>query len=124
MLLPCCNGDVLDNVGHKNIKLSNVIVSDILDSDHLQIIFHVQDNVGTKDVSAAFWKFTDWERFRCLDTNLISPKISSAVEADKVARAFTASTASAYSKRKRRGNCNRKPGIQDENVSQSGLEMN
>jgi hypothetical protein len=32
------NGDVLDIVVHKNIRLSNVIASDILDSDHLPII--------------------------------------------------------------------------------------
>jgi hypothetical protein len=37
---PVGNGDVLDIVVHRNIRLSNVIVSDILDSDHLPIIFH------------------------------------------------------------------------------------
>jgi hypothetical protein len=38
---PAGNGDVLDIVVHKNIKVSDVIVSDILDSDHLPIIFHI-----------------------------------------------------------------------------------
>jgi hypothetical protein len=45
---PVGNGDVLDIVVHKNIRLSNVIVSDILDSDHLPIIFHILDHVKTK----------------------------------------------------------------------------
>jgi hypothetical protein len=55
------NGDVLDNVVHKNIRLSNVIVSDILDSDHLPIIFHILDQVRTKTISAPLQKCTDWE---------------------------------------------------------------
>jgi exonuclease III len=46
------NGDVLDIVVHSNIRLSNVIVSDILDSDHLPIIFHILDHVRTHNLSA------------------------------------------------------------------------
>jgi hypothetical protein len=65
------NGDVLDIVVHKNMRLSNVIVSDILDSDHLPIIFHILDHVRTKIVSAPLEKFTDWERFQSLASNLI-----------------------------------------------------
>jgi hypothetical protein len=42
------NGDVLEIVIHKNIRPSNVIVSDIFDSDHLPIILHILDNVRTK----------------------------------------------------------------------------
>jgi hypothetical protein len=57
------NGDVLDIMVHKNIRLSNVIVSDILDSDLLPIIFHILDHVRTENVSAPLKKFTDWERF-------------------------------------------------------------
>jgi hypothetical protein len=96
-LLPCGNGNVLDIVVLKNIRLSNVILSDILDSDHLQIIFHILDQVRTKTISAPFEKFTDWERFQSLDSNLISPRIeiNSGAEANKAARAFTASIASA-----------------------------
>jgi hypothetical protein len=47
---PAGNGDVLDIVVHKNVRLSEVIVSDILDSDHLPNIFHVLDHVreGTR----------------------------------------------------------------------------
>jgi hypothetical protein len=92
------NGDVLDIVVHKNIRLSNVIVSDILDSDHLPIIFHILDHVRTKNFSAPLDKFTDWEQFQSLASNLISPRIeiNSGAEADKAASAFTASIASAY----------------------------
>jgi hypothetical protein len=56
---PVGNGDVLGIVVHKNIRLSNVLVSDILDSDHLPIIFHILDHARTKHVSAPFEKFTD-----------------------------------------------------------------
>jgi hypothetical protein len=43
-------------------------------------------------------KFTDWERFQSLASELISPtiQINSAEEAKKVTRDFPASTASAY----------------------------
>jgi hypothetical protein len=93
---PRGNGDVLDIAVHKNIRLSNV--SDILDSDHLSIILHILDHVRTHNLSAPAEKFTDWERFRSLASNLISPsiEINSGVEADNAARAFTASIASAY----------------------------
>jgi hypothetical protein len=36
---PSGNGDGLDIVVHKNVRLSEVIVSDILNSDHLPIVF-------------------------------------------------------------------------------------
>jgi hypothetical protein len=45
---PAENGDLLDIVVHQNIRLSHVIVSDILDSDHLAIVFHMLDHVTTK----------------------------------------------------------------------------
>jgi hypothetical protein len=38
------NGDVLDIVVHLNIRLSVVIVSDILDSDNLPKLFHILDH--------------------------------------------------------------------------------
>jgi hypothetical protein len=93
------NGDVLDIVVHKNIRLSNVIVSDILDSDHLPIIIQILAHVRTKNVSAPLEKFTDWGQFQSLALNLISPRIeinSGGVEADKAVHAFTASIASAH----------------------------
>jgi hypothetical protein len=60
------HGDVLDIVVHKIIRLSNVIVSDILDSDHLPIMFHIMDHVRTLNASAPLEKFTDWEWFQRL----------------------------------------------------------
>jgi hypothetical protein len=53
------NGDILDIVVHKNIRLSDVTVSDILDSDHLPIIFHILDHVRTKQSSKPLEKFID-----------------------------------------------------------------
>jgi endonuclease/exonuclease/phosphatase (EEP) superfamily protein YafD len=60
---PTGNGDELDIVVHKNVRLSEVIVSDILDSDHLPIIFHLLDHIRRRNVSDPVDKFTDWERF-------------------------------------------------------------
>jgi hypothetical protein len=95
---PMGNGDVLDIVVHKNIILSLVIFSDILDSDHLPILTHILNHVRTKQISEPLEKVTYWERFQSLASNLISPrvKINSGVEADKAGRAFTASIASTY----------------------------
>jgi hypothetical protein len=42
---------MLDIAFHKNSRLSNVIVSDILDSDHLPIVFHIVDHVRTTKLS-------------------------------------------------------------------------
>ncbi|PNF42024.1 hypothetical protein B7P43_G12302 [Cryptotermes secundus] len=95
---PAGNDDVLDIVVHKNIRVSDVIVSDILDSDHLPIIFNILDHVKIRKLSEPIGKFTDWERFQSLASELISPKleINSGVEADKAARDFAASIATAY----------------------------
>jgi hypothetical protein len=92
------NGDVFDIVVHKNIRLSEVIVSDILDSDQLPVIFNSLDHVRTRNLSEPVDKFTDWERFQNLTPELISPRIqfNSGGEADKAARDFTASIVSAY----------------------------
>jgi hypothetical protein len=79
-------------------RVSDVIVSDILDSDHLPIVFHILDHVKIRNLSEPVEKFTDWGRFQSLASELISPRIeiNSGVEADKAARGFTASIASAY----------------------------
>jgi hypothetical protein len=92
------NGDVLDIVVHQNITVSDVIVSDILDTDHLPIVFHILDHVKIRNLSEPVKKFTDWERFQSLPSELISPRIeiNTGVEVDKAARVFTASIASAY----------------------------
>jgi hypothetical protein len=60
------NGDVLDIVVHQNIRVSDVIVSDILDSDHLPIVFYIQDHVKIRNISEPTEKFTDWNRFHSL----------------------------------------------------------
>jgi hypothetical protein len=95
---PAGNGDVLNIVVHQNVRLSEVIVSDVLDSDHLPIAFHILDHVTTRNLSDPVEKFTDWERFQNIASNLVSPRIqiNSGVEADKAARDFTASISSAY----------------------------
>jgi hypothetical protein len=95
---PSGNGDVLVIVVHKNIEVSDVIVSDILDSDHLPIILHILDHVKIRNLSDPIEKFTDWDQFQSLASELISPKIeiTSEAEADKAARDFTASISSAY----------------------------
>jgi hypothetical protein len=51
------NGDVLDIVVHKNIRVSDVIFSDILDSDYLPIVFHILDHVKIRNLSEPTEKF-------------------------------------------------------------------
>jgi hypothetical protein len=76
---------VLDIVFHQNIRLSDVIVSDILDSDHLPVIFHILEHVKIRNHSDPIEKCTDWDRFQSLASELMSPKIEikSGVEDDK-----------------------------------------
>jgi hypothetical protein len=66
---PSGNGDVLDIVVHQNIGVSDVTVSDIFDSDHLLIIFHILNHVKIRNLSDPMEKFTDWERFQTLILN-------------------------------------------------------
>jgi hypothetical protein len=56
---PMGNGDVLDIVVHRNIRLSDVIVSDILDSNHLPTVLHILDHVRTKQISKPLETFTN-----------------------------------------------------------------
>jgi hypothetical protein len=95
---PSGNGDVLDIVLHQNIEVSDVIVADILDSDHLPIIFHILDHVKIRNLSDPIEKLTDWNVFNSLASELISPKIKikCGVEAEKAALEISASIASAY----------------------------
>jgi endonuclease/exonuclease/phosphatase family metal-dependent hydrolase len=60
------NGDVLDIVVHQNIRESDVIVSNILDSDHLPMTFHILDHVKIRNLSERIEKFTHWVRFQSL----------------------------------------------------------
>jgi hypothetical protein len=48
---PAGNGDVLNIVVHQNIRVPDATVSDILDSGHLPVIFHIQDHVKIKNLS-------------------------------------------------------------------------
>jgi hypothetical protein len=72
---PAGNGDVLDTVVHKNIRASDVIVSDNLDSDHVSVIFHILDHVKIRNLSEPTEKSTDLDRFESLASELISPRI-------------------------------------------------
>jgi hypothetical protein len=92
------NGDEFNIVVHQNIGLSCVIVSDILDSDHLPIAFHILDHVKSKNLLEPLERFTDLERFQSLACDLISLRIeiNSEEEADKTASNFTVSVASVY----------------------------
>jgi hypothetical protein len=86
------NCDVPDTVVDQNIRLSGVIVSNILDSDH------ILDHVKTKNLSEQVEKFTNWEWFQSLASVLISPRIeiNSEEEVDTTACDFTTFVASAY----------------------------
>jgi len=70
---PSGNGDVLDIVLHRNVRISEVTVLDILDSDHLSILFHMLYHVSIRDISAPVEIHTDWERFQNPASDLISP---------------------------------------------------
>jgi hypothetical protein len=115
---PAGNGDVLDIVVHQNNRVSGTTVSDILDSDHLQIIFHTLDHVKIRNLQKPIEKFTDWDRFQSVASELISSRIeiNSGVEADKAARDFTASIASEYRL------ANRKVTLSDINNDIPGLD--
>jgi hypothetical protein len=92
------NCDILNIVIHQNIRLSSVTVSNILNWDHLPILFHVLDHVKIRNFSEPIENYTDWEWFQSLASDLISPRleINMGVEADEAAREFTASIAFWY----------------------------
>jgi hypothetical protein len=94
---PAGNGDIFNIVVHQNIRLSGVIVSDILDLDHLPIVFHILDHVKTKNLSEPIEKFTDWKWFQSLASDLISPRIdiNAGEEADEATHYFATTIASA-----------------------------
>jgi hypothetical protein len=66
---PAGNGDMLDIVVHQNVRVSDVTVSDILDSGHLPIIFHILDHVKIRNLPEPIEKFPDWDRFQSLPRN-------------------------------------------------------
>jgi hypothetical protein len=75
-----------------------VIVYDILHSNRLLLVSHILDHGKTKNISESVEKFTDWERFQQIASDLLSPRIeiNSEEEADKVAPDFTTSITSIY----------------------------
>jgi hypothetical protein len=71
---PVGNGDVLDIAVQCNyIRVSGVIFSDILDSDHLSIVFYILDHVKIRNISEPIEKFPYWNRFQSLASELIIP---------------------------------------------------
>jgi hypothetical protein len=58
-LFSCGNNDVLVIVVHQHTRVSDIITSDILDSDHLPIAFHILDHVKIRNVSEPVDKFKD-----------------------------------------------------------------
>jgi hypothetical protein len=60
--------------------------------------FYILDHVKIRNISEPIEKFTDWNRFQSLASELITSKIeiNSEVEDDKAARDFTHTIASAY----------------------------
>jgi hypothetical protein len=59
---PARNGDVHYTLIHRNIRVSDNIVSDILNSDSLSIIFHTLDHIKIRNFSEFIEKITDLER--------------------------------------------------------------
>jgi hypothetical protein len=51
---PAENGDVLDIFVHKNVQLSEVTVSDVLDSGYLPIVFHLLGIFQTRSTNSEF----------------------------------------------------------------------
>jgi hypothetical protein len=96
--VPVGRGDGLYIVVHKDVWLSEVRVLEIMDSDHLSIMFYILDLIRAREILDPVEKFTDWERFKSLASAIVSPRveINSCTEADKAARDFVDSIASAY----------------------------
>jgi hypothetical protein len=96
--VPDGRGDVLDIVVHKDVRLSEVRVLDIMNSDHLRIIFCILDHIKAREILDLVEKLTHWERFQSVTSALVSPRveINSCIDADKAAPVFAACTASAY----------------------------
>jgi hypothetical protein len=85
---PNGRGDVLDIVANKDVRLTEVRVLDILDSDHLHIMFCILDHIKAREILDPAEKFTDWKQFQSLASTLVSPRveINSCIVADKAAR--------------------------------------
>jgi len=89
---------MLDILVHRNVRLSEVTVSDILDSDHLPILFPILDHVSGRNISVSVETHRYWEWFRSLISELISRRkqTDTVDEAERAANNFAASIALAY----------------------------
>jgi hypothetical protein len=85
-------------VVQQNVRRLEVIVSDILYPDHLSVIISILEPARRKESLDLVEKFTDWELFQSLASELISSNIKILFynEADKATRDFAASIVSAY----------------------------
>jgi hypothetical protein len=72
--------DVLDILIHCTLRLSDIIVSDTTDSDHLSVVFYTLDPAITTEFSALVNKLTDVEQLRNIDCELNSLESKSILE--------------------------------------------
>jgi hypothetical protein len=89
---------MLSTLVQQNVRLSEVIVADILGSDHLPLVLSIVQPVRKKESLDPVEKFTDWKLFQSLASELMLPNIQihSSNEVDKVVRDITANIAYAY----------------------------
>jgi hypothetical protein len=92
---PAGNGEVPNIMVHKTVRVSINVVSNILDLDNVPIVFQLLDLLRTNNPSDPVDKFTDWQRFQNLTSEIISPRIqiNSGTENEKAAGNFIFSTA-------------------------------
>jgi len=57
------------------IRLTHVTVTNRMQSDHLQITFHILGPVTVKDLWNHAEKFTHWEQFQSIASELMSSRI-------------------------------------------------
>jgi hypothetical protein len=79
---------------HKDVRLSEVRVLKVMDSDHLHIMVCIMDHVKVREILDPVEKLTDWERFHSLASALVPRvEINSRIEADKATGHFAVSIA-------------------------------
>jgi hypothetical protein len=66
---PVGNGDVLDIVVYQNIRVSDVTVSDILESGHLPVVSHILDHGKIRNLSELVEKLQSGIGFKALPQN-------------------------------------------------------
>jgi hypothetical protein len=72
---PLGTSDVFDIMLNKNVRLSDVMDSDIVKLRHLSNFFHILDHVRATDILIRVEGFTQWERCQSFASELISPSI-------------------------------------------------